>query len=95
MLIADDNSVLQLNSAGEVVQTFQPTAKCKSLRYLALDPDGASFWVADVGDSKVYRINLATGSTTATISPGWNRQARRSLRAGRPAVEYRPTAISQ
>jgi DNA-binding beta-propeller fold protein YncE len=68
MPIAADNSVLLLNSAGEA--TYKPSGKFKSLRYLALDPDGVSFWVADTGYSKVYRINLDTGKRKATVSPG-------------------------
>ncbi len=72
MLVADTQSILRLNAAGQIVQQYQVSG-ISSWYGLALDPGGNSFWAAatnateqdfhtqPIMGSNVYHFDLATG----------------------------------
>lgn len=69
VLVADSQSVLHLDSAGHVIQTYTP-ATAGALIALNLDPDGASFWTGDNYTGKLYKVNISSGSIEETITTG-------------------------
>jgi hypothetical protein len=102
MLVAADNSVLQLSGAGSVVKTFQATKslKFKSVRFLAMDPDGVSFWAGDYGNGNVLKFNLSSGAVTASFSTGsTNALGGVCVKGGQQLnvvpLQYSPTVLSQ
>ncbi|WP_270889597.1 post-COAP-1 domain-containing protein [Pedococcus sp. 5OH_020] len=61
VLVANANAVRRLDSSGAVVQTY--TAPNDSFLFgLNLDPDGTTFWTADIGNGDVAHFNIATGA---------------------------------
>ena len=66
-------SVLRLNSSGSILQTYNvPTSTPASsiVTDIALDPDGKSFWTGLSVGTKVFKVNLASGSIVSTFDPG-------------------------
>jgi len=87
VLVADTDRVVRLDTSGNVVQTYcaaQVTEVCSStfslepnntfplLFALTLDPDGKSFWTADLFAGTVWKIDIATGLIDLTINTGSN-----------------------
>jgi hypothetical protein len=68
ILVADFNQVLRLNSSGAVTQTYTPTAPPQVLFAVNLDPDGVSFWTADLGNGNVTRFNISTGAQISAFN---------------------------
>jgi uncharacterized repeat protein (TIGR02543 family) len=68
LLVADTNHVLRLNPSGAVTQTYTPTALPQVLFAVNLDPDGVSFWTADLGNGNVTRFNIATGAQISAFN---------------------------
>jgi streptogramin lyase len=61
VLVADSEHVIRLDSSGAQVQTYTlPGATV--LFALNLDPDGTSFWSADIGSGQVYKVDIQTGA---------------------------------
>ncbi len=61
MLVADTNAVIRLDPSGVQVQTYTlPSATF--LFALNLDPDGTSFWTADLTSGQVYKLDIQTGA---------------------------------
>jgi sugar lactone lactonase YvrE len=69
VLLANGATVLRLNAAGAVIQTYDVAGQ-NSWFALNLDPDGTSFWSADFSTSNVYRIDIATGNVISTFNTG-------------------------
>jgi hypothetical protein len=69
VLVACTSNVFRLSPAGAVIQTY-PGVPFELLFALNLDPDGTSFWTADLYSGHIYHYNIATGvllnSFTAT-----------------------------
>jgi hypothetical protein len=62
ILVADSNAALRLNGAsGSILQTYTPSPAMQNLFALNLDPDGTSFWTADLLTGTVFRFDIATG----------------------------------
>jgi DNA-binding beta-propeller fold protein YncE len=62
ILVADSSEVARLDASGNLIQTYSPPGNTGNLFALNLDPDGTSFWTADLGSGEVYKIDIATGS---------------------------------
>jgi streptogramin lyase len=62
-LVADTDRVVRLNSSGNVTQTYLASNYDSSFLFaLNLDPDGNTFWTADILTGLITRINIATGN---------------------------------
>lgn len=60
VLVADSDDILRLDGSGNVVQNYD--APGNDLWFaLTLDPNGTSFWSADVAGG-IFRFNIATGA---------------------------------
>jgi uncharacterized repeat protein (TIGR01451 family) len=62
VLIADSAQVVQLDSTGLLVKTYTFDCACSNLFALNLDPDGTSFWTADIASGNVLRVDIASGN---------------------------------
>lgn len=67
VLVADGETVKRLNSAGSVILTYTPPTtgtgvESHELYVLEVAPDGASFWVGDQLNTRVYHFDLVTGA---------------------------------
>jgi len=67
VLVADTDRVVRLDSSGAQVQSYTlPGATF--LFALNLDPDGTSFWTADLNSGQVYKLDIQSG----TILQNWS-----------------------
>lgn len=62
LLVADTNEVVELNSSGQQIQTYTPNPPGVALFALNLDPDGTSFWTADLETGNVFKFDIASGN---------------------------------
>lgn len=67
MLVADTNAVIRLDSSGNQVQTYT-LPSTTFIFALNLDPDGTSFWTADLISGQVFKVDIQTG----TILKNWS-----------------------
>ena len=61
ILVADSSEVVRLDASGNQIQTYSPP-NTGNLFALNLDPDGTSFWTADLGNGEVFKVDIASGS---------------------------------
>lgn len=61
VLVADGVDIKRLDGAGTVVQTYDAPS-VGTWFALNLDPNGTSFWSADISGGEVFRFNIATGA---------------------------------
>jgi hypothetical protein len=67
-LVADTEQVVRLDSSGSVVKTYPASDYDSSFLFaLNLDPDGTTFWTADISTGLITRINIATGAQVKQI----------------------------
>ncbi len=67
VLVAATGQVYRLDSTGAVVKTY--TIPSTSLLFaLNLDPDGTSFWTADIFTGNIFRVDIATGAVLTTFN---------------------------
>lgn len=67
VLVAATSAVYRLDSTGATVQTY--TLPGTSLLFaLNLDPDGTSFWTADIFRGDIFRVDIATGAVLTTFN---------------------------
>ncbi len=69
MLVADSIEIVRLDASGNVVQTYDATGEDNWFA-LNLDPDGTSFWSADVSTSDVFKFDIASGSVLEQFNAG-------------------------
>lgn len=62
MLIANYEVVARLDSAGNLVRTYNAPTTSSCWLGTALDPDGTSFWASNSCESSATRFDLATGA---------------------------------
>lgn len=62
ILVADSSEVVRLDASGNQIQTYSPSPNTGNLFALNLDPDGTSFWTADLGNGEVFKVDIASGS---------------------------------
>lgn len=61
VLVADTSAVIRLDASGAQVQTY--TIPGTTLLFaLNLDPDGTSFWTADLNSGQVYKLDIQSGA---------------------------------
>jgi hypothetical protein len=83
VLVVDSDRVDLLDSSGNVAKTYLATSlepgstctettPCPALFGLTLDPDGKSFWTADLVAGTVWKVDIATGVIDLTINTGSN-----------------------
>jgi Ca2+-binding RTX toxin-like protein len=61
LLLADGEDIKRLDSGGNVIQTYDVPAAVEWFA-LNLDPNGTSFWSADINTGIVARFNIASGA---------------------------------
>jgi hypothetical protein len=70
VLVADSDSVILLDPAGTVLQTYSCASLpgCQGQLFaVSLDPDGTSFWTGDSYGGDIWRVDMATGNVLQTI----------------------------
>jgi sugar lactone lactonase YvrE len=73
--VANTNQIVRLDSTGAVVRTYTTAdtflgEPISTLFALNIDPDGTSFWTADLGTSNVYRVDIASGNILSKFNSG-------------------------
>jgi RHS repeat-associated protein len=69
VLVADSQSIVRLSSSGTILQTYTIPGSTGNLFALNLDPNGTSFWTADLSTNGVVaEVDIATGN----ILNSWN-----------------------
>jgi len=66
-LVADTTDIVRLDAAGNHIQTYTFPGT-HALFALNLDPDGTSFWTADLPSGMVFKTDIASG----TILQSWS-----------------------
>ena len=61
VLVADSTAALRLTSGGAIETTYTPNPASQGIFALNLDPDGTSFWTADLSTGVIYRFDIASG----------------------------------
>jgi YVTN family beta-propeller protein len=69
VLVADSSKVVRLDASANSLQTYTPT-NTGNLFGLNLDPDGTSFWTADLFGTEVYKIDINTGNQLVQYTVG-------------------------
>ena len=68
VIVADSNDVLYFNADGSIKKTYLINQHTGDLFALNFDPDGTSFWTAELGGSgNVYKVDIASGTILETI----------------------------
>jgi hypothetical protein len=96
VIVADSSAALRLNASGAVITTYTPAESVSLLFAMNLDPDGKSFWTADIGSGEVFHFDIATGAELGTFSPG-HEVAGISVRGeitAVPKIELTPTSAT-
>ena len=68
LLVADGEDIKRLDGAGNIVQTYDEPSAAEWFA-LNLDPNGTSFWSADIATGIVTRFNIATGAIEVGPDP--------------------------
>jgi hypothetical protein len=68
LLVADSTLVVQLNPSGQVIMTYTPNPSAAALFALNLDPDGTTFWTADLDTGNIFRFTIADGTQLITFT---------------------------
>jgi hypothetical protein len=69
-LVAATSQVVRLDSSGAVVDTYTPADPVGTLFALNLDPDGTSFWTADLNNGNVFHFDIASGAELGGFAAG-------------------------
>ena len=69
VLVANTSDVKRLDSSGNITQTYN-TPGSNFLFALNLDPDGTSFWTADISRGDIFRFDIASGALLNTFNGG-------------------------
>jgi len=62
--------VIRLAANGNLVHTYLAPAGDSDWFALNRDPDGTSFWTADLVTRHIYRIDIATGNVLTSFTAG-------------------------
>jgi streptogramin lyase len=68
VLVADTSAAYRIDPSGAIVNTYTATEPVSTLFGLNLDPDGTTFWTADLGTGHLYRFDIATGLQIKTFA---------------------------
>ena len=69
VLVADDQNIVRLDSAGRTIGTYNATGE-NCWVSLTLDPDGTSFWAVDFCTSDIVRFDITSGNQLAKFNAG-------------------------
>jgi streptogramin lyase len=69
ILVADTSEVVRLDASGNQIQTYSLPGT-GLLFAVNLDPDGTSFWTADLLSGEVFKVDIATGTIIKQWSAG-------------------------
>lgn len=69
VLAADSDNIVRLDATGSVVQEYDIDDE-NGWFALNLDPDGTSFWSADINDGSIHKFNIATGAVLDSVASG-------------------------
>jgi hypothetical protein len=72
LLVAASETIIRLDAAGNVFQTYDTPTPGDEDGWFALniDPDGKTFWSASYDNGNVYRFDIATGDIITTFNTG-------------------------
>lgn len=70
LLVADESNIKRLDSAGNLIQTYD--AGIDEWFALNLDPDGTSFWSGSFGNDTFYQFDIATGNLLQSVATGFS-----------------------
>ena len=71
VLVADSGAVLELDSSGNVIQTYSCSSLpgCQGQLFaVSVDPSGTSFWTGDSASGTVWQVNMGSGQVMQTIN---------------------------
>ncbi len=69
VLVACSSAVVRLSPSGSVLQTYSASGLGASFLFsLSLDPDGSSFWTADVNAGVVAKVDIASGNVVGSFT---------------------------
>ena len=68
-LVADSAQIVRLDNTGAIVKTYTVTNESNFFA-LNLDPDGTSFWSADLTSGDVFKFNISTGNILLQFNAG-------------------------
>jgi hypothetical protein len=68
VLVADSTAAVRLRADGSVLATYTPNPAVSELFALNLDPDGTSFWTADLLTGAIFRFDIASGTQLTTFT---------------------------
>ncbi len=71
VLVADSGAVLELDSGGNVIQTYSCSSLpgCQGQLFaVSVDPSGTSFWTGDSASGTIWQVNLGSGQVMQTIN---------------------------
>jgi Bacterial Ig-like domain (group 2) len=68
VLVADSTAALRLTSGGAIETTYTPNPASQGIFALNLDPDGTSFWTADLITGVIYRFDIASGNQLTSFT---------------------------
>ena len=68
VLVADSTAAIRLRADGSVLATYTPNPAVNTLFALNLDPDGSSFWTADLQTGSIFRFDIASGTQLVTFA---------------------------
>ena len=68
VLVADTSAAVRLTSTGTIQTTYTPNPAPQGLFGLNLDPDGTSFWTADLITGVIYRFDIASGNQLTSFT---------------------------
>jgi hypothetical protein len=68
VLVADSTVAVRLDASGNQVQTYTPSLPASALFGLNVDPDGTSFWTADLSTGDIFNFDIASGNELLTFN---------------------------
>lgn len=68
ILVADSEMAVLIDGGGNVLRTYVPAGGASALFALNLDPDGASFWTADLTNGQIFRFRISDGTQLASFN---------------------------
>ena len=71
VLVADSGAVLELDSSGNVIQTYSCSSLpgCQGQLFaVSVDPSGTSFWTGDSASGNIWQVNMGSGQVMQTIN---------------------------
>src|SRR5262249_475161 len=93
LIVADAGSIERLDPNGAIVQSYTaPNAD----EFFAVnrDPDGTSFWSADINTNVIYKFDLATGAILTQFNSGSSSQTTGLVIVGEPLGTQLPPLLA-